>query len=56
MNAWSSLVTKLHDHLTPTGRRASKPERAARKAANKANARQMREAVKRSEQTRTYGE
>jgi hypothetical protein len=38
MNAWSSMMAKLHDHLTPSGRRASKPERQARKA----RARQMR--------------
>lgn len=40
MSAWSSIVAKLHDHLTPSGRRASKPERQARKA----KARQRRKA------------
>jgi hypothetical protein len=32
MNAWSSIAAKFHDHLTLSGRRASKPERQARKA------------------------
>ena len=32
MNVWSSIVTKFHDHLTPSGRRTGKPERQARKA------------------------
>jgi hypothetical protein len=32
MSAWSSMVAKFHDHFTPNGRRAGKPERQARKA------------------------
>ena len=55
MNAWSSMVAKFHDHFTPAGRRASKPERAARKAASKAKARQMNnDGWRQSEQTRFY--
>ena len=32
MNMWSSMASKFHDHFTPSGRRATKPERQARKA------------------------
>lgn len=31
MNAWSSMVARFRDHVTPSGRRSSKPERQARK-------------------------
>ena len=31
MNALSSMAATFRDHLTPSGRRASKPERQARK-------------------------
>jgi hypothetical protein len=45
MNAWSSMVAKFHDHFTPSGRRASKPERQTRKA----KARQRRKQLSRPE-------
>ena len=32
MNALSFMATTFRDHFTPSGRRASKPERQARKA------------------------
>lgn len=32
MTVWSSMVAKFHDHFTRSGRRASEPERQARKA------------------------
>jgi hypothetical protein len=51
MNVWSSIATKFHDHLTPSGRRESKPERAERKRHAKARARQMRGQVDRSAPT-----
>lgn len=49
MNALSSMVTKFHDHFTPTGRRASQPERQARKRHAKARARRREEQMARSE-------
>jgi hypothetical protein len=30
MNAWSSMVAKVHHHFTPSGRRKGRPERQAR--------------------------
>lgn len=58
MHAWSSMVTKSHDHFTPSGRRERKPERTARKAASKAaskaKARRIKDGVRQSEQTRFY--
>jgi hypothetical protein len=36
MKAWSSIVAKFHDHFTPSGRRASQPERAERKRLRRA--------------------
>ena len=49
MTALSSMATTFRDHFTPSGRRASKPERAARKASRKANARRIRDGVQKAD-------
>ena len=49
MNALSSMATTFRDHFTPSGRRASKPERQARKRHAKARVRRREEQMVRSE-------